>query len=244
MLRRKKRDRVYAASMPSVAAFQFDAGVADVFQDMVERSVPGYGLLLELIGVLAARYAMPGTNCYDLGCSLGASTLQLKRHVPGSCHVVGVDNSAAMVTRCKAALARDHSSASSEIRLEDLRNTRIEQASIVLLNFTLQFVPDEQRQDILQGIAGGLVPGGILILAEKVRFPDQARQDLMTELHHEFKKHHGYSELEIAQKRAALETVLLSNTEHEHLQRLSAAGFERPEVCFRCLNFMAFLAVA
>ncbi len=241
--RQTKRDTVYAAPMSSVETFQFDAQVADVFQDMIERSVPGYGLLLEMIGMLVARYARPGTNCYDLGCSLGASTLQIKHHAPDSCHVIGVDNSPAMVERCKANLLGDHSGVSSEILLEDLRETKIEKASVVVLNFTLQFIADAERPDILRRIARGLQPGGILILAEKIHFPDQAQQNLMTDLHHEFKKYHGYSNLEISQKRTALEKVLQSNTEAEHRKRLSVAGFNQIELCFRCFNFTAFLAI-
>ncbi len=91
------KDEVYSMPMPSIEAFRFDQSVADVFQDMIERSVPGYGLVLQLIGVLAEKYGQPGTRVYDLGCSLGASTLQLRRHLPDGCHVVGVDNYEAMV---------------------------------------------------------------------------------------------------------------------------------------------------
>ena len=229
--------------MASIEAFSFDAGVADVFQDMIERSVPGYGFLLELIGVLATRYGKPDTNCYDLGCSLGASTLQLRRNLPGSCRVIGIDNSEAMVQRCRANLARDHSAATSEARLEDLRDSQLENASLVLMNFTLQFVPDEERMTILQRIAQALNPGGILLLAEKVKYNDESEQKLMTELHHQFKKHHGYSDLEISQKRTALENVLVPNTEEEHLSRLKQAGFSQAELCVRCLNFEAFLGI-
>jgi len=237
------KDTVYADPMSTVDAFRFDASVADVFQDMIERSVPGYGLILQLIGSLAERFAQPGTRVYDLGCSLGASTLQLRRHVPDNCQVIGVDNSEAMVDRCRANLARDHSAAAYEIRLEDIADTVIDNASIVVLNFTLQFIPDPERQGVLKRIAEGIRPGGILLLAEKVRYEDDELQSLMTELHHDFKKYQGYSDLEIAQKRAALENVLVPNTDSEHLERLEAAGFSRQIQCVRCLNFEAFLAI-
>ena len=229
--------------MPSIEAFRFDQSVADVFQDMIERSVPGYGLVLQLIGVLAEKYGQQDTRAYDLGCSLGASTLQLRRHLPDGCHVIGVDNSEAMVSRCKANLSRDHSAATYEILLEDLRETNIQNASIVILNFTLQFVPDEQRKNILTHIFEGLNSGGILLLAEKVKFEDPAEQALMTTLHHDFKKQHGYSHLEISQKRAALENVLLPNTEKQHRQRMRDAGFSVVEQCMRCLNFSTFLGI-
>jgi len=229
--------------MPSIEAFRFDQTVADVFQDMIERSVPGYGVVLQLIGVLAEKYGQQDTRVYDLGCSLGASTLQLRRHLPDGCHVIGVDNSEAMVSRCIANLSRDHSAATYEILLEDLRETNIQNASIVILNFTLQFVPDEQREDILAHICEGLNNGGILLLAEKVKFEDCSEQALMTKLHHDFKKQHGYSHLEISQKRAALETVLIPNTEEQHRQRMRDAGFSVVEQCMRCLNFSTFLGI-
>jgi len=229
--------------MPSIEAFRFDQSVADVFQDMIERSVPGYGLVLQLIGVLAEKYGQQDTRAYDLGCSLGASTLQLRRHLPDGCHVIGVDNSEAMVSRCKANLSRDNSAATYEILLKDLRETNIQNASIVILNFTLQFVPDEQRKNILTHIFEGLNSGGILLLAEKVKFEDPAEQALMTTLHHDFKKQHGYSHLEISQKRAALENVLLPNTEKQHRQRMRDAGFSVVEQCMRCLNFSTFLGI-
>jgi tRNA (cmo5U34)-methyltransferase len=237
------QDKIYSEPLASVEAFRFDANVADVFQDMIERSVPGYGLVLQLIGVLTERYAQENSRLYDLGCSLGASTLQLRRHAPASCHIIGVDTSPAMVERCQSNLGRDHSAASYEISLEDLRETSIEQASVVVLNFTLQFVPDEERQAILTQICDGLLPGGVLLLAEKIRFDNDEQQALMTDLHHDFKRQQGYSDLEIAQKRAALENVLVPNSENEHRQRLHQAGFSKVESCVRCMNFEAFLAI-
>ena len=236
-------DRVYSKPMATIEAFRFDSAIADVFQDMIERSVPGYGLVLQLIGVLAEKYAIPNTNVYDLGCSLGASTLQLRRHVPSSCHVIGVDNSTAMVDRCEANLQRDHSAASYDIRLEDLRETAFENASIVILTFTLQFIADEERQTILNRIFDGLEDGGIFLLSEKVKYENEGQQALMTELHHDFKKMQGYSDLEISQKRAALENVLVPNTEDEHLSRLTSAGFRQTAICMRCLNFSTFLGI-
>ncbi|MGV0034861.1 MAG: carboxy-S-adenosyl-L-methionine synthase CmoA [Candidatus Azotimanducaceae bacterium WSBS_2022_MAG_OTU7] len=237
------KDEVYSSPMASIEAFRFDQSVADVFQDMIERSVPGYGLVLQLIGVLAEKYGEPGSRAYDLGCSLGASTLQLRRHLPNGCHLVGVDNAEAMVSRCKANLSSDHSAATYEILLEDLRETNIENASIVILNFTLQFIPDEQREKMLARIYAGLNKGGILLLAEKVKFENPSEQALMTTLHHDFKKQQGYSDLEISQKRAALENVLIPNTEAQHRQRMQEAGFSVVEQCVRCLNFATFLGI-
>jgi tRNA (cmo5U34)-methyltransferase len=238
-----KKDTVYAKPQASIQAFAFDGQVADVFENMINRSVPGYALLLDLIGQLTEKYAQPDSNCYDLGCSLGASTLKIRQHLPASCHVIGVDNSAAMVARCRTNMARDHSQASVEIRQETMQQTSITNASVVVLNFTLQFIPDEQRAVMLAKLATNMRPGGALILSEKIRFEDASTQANMTELHHDFKKYHGYSDLEIAQKRAALENVLIPNTEQQHLQRLTEAGFQSAQVYLRCFNFAAFLAI-
>lgn len=229
--------------MTTVGAFRFDENVADVFKDMIERSVPGYGLVLQLIGLLAERYAQENTNVYDLGCSLGASTLQLRRHIPASCNAIGVDNSSAMVERCRSNMSRDHSASSCEILEQDIRDTDFTNASIIVLNFTLQFIDDNERQALLNRMYEGLNDGGIILLAEKVRFEDEGKQALMTDLHHDFKKLQGYSDLEIAQKRAAIENVLVPNTEDVHVERLKAAGFSTVTRCMHCLNFSAFLGI-
>jgi tRNA (cmo5U34)-methyltransferase len=238
-----KKDTVYAQPQAIIEAFTFDGQVADVFENMINRSVPGYQLILDMIGLLTEKYAQPQSNCYDLGCSLGASTLKIRQHLPATCHVIGVDNSSAMVERCRTNIARDHSQASVEIREEAMQTTQIHNASIVVLNFTLQFIKDEQRTDLLKRIASSMLPGGAMILSEKLRFEDSNMQQQMTELHHNFKKYQGYSDLEIAQKRAALENVLIPNTEQEHLERLTESGFSSVQMVMRCLNFATFLAI-
>jgi tRNA (cmo5U34)-methyltransferase len=238
-----KKDTVYSKPQDKVDEFRFDGQVADVFENMIQRSVPGYRLLLEMIGMLTDKYAQPSTNCYDLGCSLGASTLKIRQNLPADCTVIGIDNSEAMVNRARQNMLRDHSQAVVNIRLEDLEESSIENASIVVMNFTLQFIADEKRQAILKRIAEGLNKGGVLILAEKIKFENEPRQKLMTDLHHEFKAYQGYSDLEIAQKRTSLENVLVPNTIDQHILRLKEAGFSTAELCVRCLNFVAFLAI-
>lgn len=237
------KDKVYARPIKQIEAFRFDAKVADVFENMINRSVPGYALVLDLIGVITERYALENTNCYDLGCSLGASTLKIRQHLPQSCHLIGVDNSNAMVERCRANMTRDHSRATYEILAQKLQDTPIKNASIVVINFTLQFIPNNERLEVIESIARGMVEGGALILSEKIGFDDQAEHDAMTELHHAFKKSQGYSDLEVAQKRAALENVLMTNTQREHIERLQAAGFKRVQLFVRTFNFASFLAI-
>lgn len=236
-----KTDNIFANPM-ATAPFEFNAQVADVFDNMIQRSVPGYQFLLDVIGVLAQRYGQEHSQCYDLGCSLGTTTLRLRQHLPASCHVLGIDNSAAMVSRCRHNMARDNSQASYEILQQNIQDTNIENASIVILNFTLQFIPDDERQAILQSIYDGMQPGGVLLLAEKICFADTQQQELQTDLYHDFKRFQGYSDLEVAQKRAALENVLITNTLDQHQQRLSNAGFKQIDTCMQCFNFCALLA--
>ncbi len=238
-----KKDDIFTAPLDRVDDFTFDARVADVFENMIERSVPGYRQILELIGLVAENYAQEKTRCYDLGCSLGAATLMLRRHVPASCHVIGVDNSDAMIERCRANVQRDHSGATVEIVKQDLQETEITNASVVTLNFTLQFVPPEDRESVLARIYAGMTPGGALVLSEKIAFEDENQQAFLTDLHHDFKRYRGYSDLEIAQKRAALENVMIPESAETHLARMRRTGFSTVYEMSRCINFSSFLAI-
>jgi tRNA (cmo5U34)-methyltransferase len=239
----RSRDSVYAAPREKIGDFVFDETVADVFPDMIQRSVPGYDAITSLIGVLASRYAQPNSTCYDLGCSLGAATLSMRRrlHQPG-CHIVAVDNSEAMIRRCRQNIDADASAPPVDILCADILDVKIRNASVVVLNFILQFIHPEQRLQALSNIYQGLLPGGILILSEKIRFSDLKQQTFHTEMHYAFKKDNGYSDLEISQKRAALEKVLIPETLTEHRERLLAAGFARCDVWFQCLNFASLFA--
>ena len=114
---------------------------------------------------------------------------------------------------------------------------------MVVLNFTLQFVPEDQRQALCQRISDAMLPGGILILSEKIQFADAHLQELNTDLHHAFKRANGYSDLEVAQKRSALENVLMPETLSAHQQRLKACGFSSVDVWFQCFNFASMVAI-
>lgn len=236
------RDTVYAAERQHIEAFRFDTAVADVFADMIARSVPGYALTLQMIAVLARRFARPDTHCYDLGCALGASTLAIARHVPAGCRVIGIDNSPQMVERARTLIAAEATKAAIEIRCADVRETALETASLVTLNFTLQFVPPAERGALLSRIAAALRPGGFLVLSEKIAADDPHEQELLVTLHHDFKQMQGYSALEIAQKRSALENVMIPETVAVHRARLLGAGFSRVSIWLQCLNFVSLLA--
>ncbi len=238
------KDRIYSESLANIADFRFDAQVADVFTDMIERSVPGYRSIITMIETLTEHYARPGTNLYDLGCSLGGATLSIRRGITAeNCRIIAVDSSEAMVERCRKAVERDHNPTPVETLCADIRAVEIAEASVVVLNFTLQFIPPGDRAGLLEKICAGMKPGGVLILSEKVVFEDGHLNELLADIHHDFKKAHGYSDLEISQKRSALENVLIPETIPAHKARLLNAGFKSVDVWFQCFNFMSMLAV-
>jgi tRNA (cmo5U34)-methyltransferase len=239
-----KRDQIYACPLNQVDAFSFDKNVADVFPDMIKRSVPGYATIISMIGHLAERYSQADSYCYDLGCSLGAATLAMRHRIHAAgCRIIAVDNSPAMVDRCRQVITADSGEVPVDLVCANLQDIVIEQASIVVLNFTLQFIPPAQRAYILDTIYRGLKPGGVFILSEKVAFEELPHQQLMTELHHNFKRTNGYSDLEIAQKRTALENVLIPDTLEGHRERLKQTGFNSADVWFQCFNFASLIAI-
>ena len=241
------RDTIYADPLSATGLFAFDDNVARVFPDMIKRSVPGYSTIVAMTGLLAGRYASAGSNIYDLGSSLGASSLAMRQNIrQPDCRIVAVDNSVSMLQRSRSIIDADkHDTHITGVSLicADLQDVAIQNASVVVLNFTLQFIPREARDRLIQRIYAGLVPGGIMILSEKVVFEDPHLNELNIDLHHQFKRANGYSDLEIAQKRSALENVLLPETLAQHRQRITTAGFSSCDVWFQCFNFASLIAL-
>jgi tRNA (cmo5U34)-methyltransferase len=244
MSEQRAKDRLYADLRELVDDFVFDERVAAVFPDMIQRSVPGYSTIINMIGTLASRCVKPGTRCYDLGCSLGAAALAMYRGMGDhAAPILAVDNSRAMLDRAAQYLAEGADLSAFELVCADILEMPVENASMVVLNFTLQFIEPEQRPQLLRRIYEGLLPGGILVLSEKISLDSTPLQQLFTDMHHSFKKAQGYSELEISQKRSALERVLLPESLATHRRRLQEVGFGCVEVCFQCFNFVSLLAI-
>lgn len=238
------RDNIYANTLDNIAGFRFDESVAAVFPDMIQRSVPGYSNIITMTGLLAARHAQDNTRCYDLGCSLGASTLAMMSNLQDRpIEFVAVDNSAPMLDRCARALATRFPTAQYRLLNSNLQDVVISSASMVVLNFTLQFVPQQDRESVIKNIYSGMLPGAALVLSEKICFDNPAMQQLTTELYHAFKMSNGYSELEVSQKRTALENVLIPETLADHEARLYAAGFRNTGMWFQCFNFISLVAI-
>ena len=235
------RDNLFNANI-DIADFRFDKEVVEVFDDMVRRSVPGYDSMIQMIGLIARMYGQDNTNYYDLGSSTGAISLAIalnNKHQKNT--FFAIDNSEEMVSKCQQNL---------ESKIDNLKTTcadinqiHIENASIVVLNLTLQFIDVKDRSNLIKKIYEGLNPGGVLIISEKIHFEDKETQDQITNLHIDFKKENGYSELEIANKRQAIENVLITDTKAIHIERLKDSGFKDTSCFFQCLNFVSFLSV-
>jgi tRNA (cmo5U34)-methyltransferase len=228
------RDRIFAEAEAEAGSFEFNNEVADVFPDMLQRSIPGYAASIQAVGTLASRYAQPGSRCYDLGCSLGAATLAMRRNiaVPG-CQIVAVDLAPAMISRCREVIAADDSDVDVSIVEDDVRQIAIEQASMVSL---------EERDAMISKIFDGLIEGGIFVLSEKVVDEDEEVEALLVHMHHEFKRQNAYSDLEISRKRTALEKVLIPESIAAHRARLETAGFAHVGVWLRHFNFVSIIA--
>ena len=237
------KDTLYRNMSSTIKPFEFDQHVVDVFPDMIKRSVPGYPMTVAMIGVLADRYFQQNSYIYDLGCSLGAVSFMLNESLSGKQGtIVGVDSSAPMIAACKEKLKDRTQQMDMEFVCADIMDTDLNDASVVVMNFTLQFVPLEQRKLLLQRIHDALLPRGVFILSEKIDFDSEHEANLMQELHHHMKALNGYDAMEIANKREALEQVLLPETLDAHMQRLQETGFSQVSLWLRCLNFVSLLA--
>lgn len=238
-----RHDNLFSKNRALTSGFKFDKQVVKVFPDMITRSVPGYELVVPMIGMLARRYAQPGSNIYDLGCSLGAASLAMGGAVNiNDVQIIAIDNSEAMVTQFRRVLSDHDTRVPIRADHQDILETAIENASVVVLNYTLQFLDPGQRQQLLGRIVKGMNQAGVLIVSEKIRFENDQEQQQQATWHHDFKRTQGYSELEIARKRDALEDVLRPDTEAQHLRRFETAGFSDARRWFQCFSFASYIA--
>lgn len=233
-----ERDTIYRERSGQIVDFAFDSSVVAVFPDMIRRSVPGYEVVVPLTGLIAAEHMSRGDLAYDLGCSLGASSLALLRQI-GDTEVTinAIDSSEAMLREAKQ-LNDDER---VRWQLADITGVSFEPCRVVLMNYTLQFVPAAERLALLKRIRAALHPDGVLLIAEKICFDDTDRQALYKRLHERYKAANGYSEMEIAGKRTALEKVMQPDSEDTHRGRFTEAGFSQVDTWFRCMNWASFL---
>lgn len=247
------KDTIYANTQSDetgkISPFKFDQRVANVFTDMISRSVPSYQPILAMLPTITREFRMHQHRYYDLGCSLGAGLHAMAEGLKSTpelaeiqTSLIGVDNSEAMLER-----ARTHECPYNNVSVEfieqDILDTSIEQAAMVLMNFTLQFIAPEHRNHLITRVYEGLVEGGAFILSEKITFANTKTNDAMTNIHHRYKADQGYSQLEISQKRDSIENVLIPETLETHLTRLESAGFSVVTPWLQNLQFISILAI-
>lgn len=237
-------DRIFASEDAGEGTFEFNEAVAAVFPDMLKRSIPGYETSIFTIGYLARRFVAANTRCYDLGCSLGAATLAMRHNISGpGCRIVAIDGSKPMTRRCRDIIADDDAPIPVDVITGDVRDAVIENASMVVMNYTLQFLPIADREQMIAAIFSGMNEGGVLVLSEKVVDEDADIDGVLVDLHHEQKRRNAYSDSEISRKRAAIENVLIPESLETHRARLAEAGFRRFGVLLRYFNFVSLVAI-
>lgn len=237
-------DRVFADAQARTSDFRFDERVSTVFDDMVERSVPFYGEIQRMVAEIAGDFATPGSNVYDLGCSTGTSLEMLDSRIDPSVRFIGFDNAPSMLEQARAKLGKLPSGRACELVEADIHALpKLEDASVVLLVLTLQFVRPLYRERLIRHVCEGMAKNGCLILVEKITSPNGMLNRLFIEHYYDMKRRNGYSDLEIAKKREALENVLIPYRFEENVALLQQAGFGTVEEFFRWYNFSAMVAV-
>ncbi|MEM7079606.1 MAG: carboxy-S-adenosyl-L-methionine synthase CmoA [Pseudomonadota bacterium] len=232
------QDDVYRNREDQIVDFAFNEAVVAVFPDMIRRSVIGYETVIPLTGLVAARHIGSEGTAYDLGCSLGATARALlAQNASPEIRVIGVDNSAPMIEEARA-LNQDPR---LTFELADIRATDLIGAKVVLLNYVLQFIEPDMRLDTLSKIHSALAQDGLLIVSEKIRQADEAHQELFDATHLAWKRANGYTELEVSQKRTALENVMKVDDIATHQARFERAGFGRVVIWYQCMNWVSFL---
>ena len=237
-------DEVFKEEIKVASDFKFSAKVANVFDDMVNRSVPFYGEIQRMIAELAADHAQEGTSVYDLGCSTGTTMIGMDTMIPPDIRFVGIDDSPEMLQKCdkkliEAGIVRPYTLEVADIQ----QGAEIHNASVVVLCLTLQFIRPIYREMLLKTIVRGLVPNGVLILVEKILTEDSVFNRDFIKYYYNYKRRNHYSEMEISQKREALENVLIPYKLSENVHMLREVGFTSCETFFKWYNFSGIIAI-
>ena len=236
-------DKIFNEEIALVPDFKFTSRVANVFDDMVTRSVPYYMEIQRMIGELAGDHHQPGTVIYDLGCSTGATMIHMDHFVPADIVFTGIDDSESMLNKCRSKLEEYHIERKVNLVCADLNeNINVENGSVVVLCLTLQFIRPINRLKLLKQIFSGMNEGGVLILVEKVLAEDSVFNRKFIKYYYDFKRRNNYSELEISQKREALENVLIPYKLSENITLLKEAGFSIVDTFFKWYNFAGIIA--
>ncbi|WP_395375278.1 carboxy-S-adenosyl-L-methionine synthase CmoA [Marinicella sp. W31] len=235
----ENKDKIFTESFKKVKAFAFDEQVVNVFPDMIKRSVPGYDTILRGIALYAMKYIQQPSQVFDLGCSLGAVAFTIDQALGAGRHKIhAIDSSEPMIQGLQQLLSTAETYNEWIVSQRRIQDIGINDAGMVVSNFTLQFIPPDDRQNMLQAIYDGLNPGGVFVLSEKVK-----SSQLLIDHYHGYKKVNGYSDQEIMRKRDALENILIPDSKQHWEMALKQAGFSAVELWFQAFNFVSWLCI-
>lgn len=237
------KDTLYQ-DIQSPSDFSFNSRVAEVFDDMLQRSVPCYSQVIDMVETLLIRFCRKEDRVYDLGCSTGTTLLELSRRLKDyHLQYRGIDSSEAMIE--KATLKAEMFSQQDKVKFAtgDITDIELKECGACILNYTLQFIRPMIRKAFLARVYQAIRPGGILIISEKIISHDAEINRAYIDFYHQFKRRQGYSETEIAKKREALENILIPFSTNENIKLLQSAGFSHVEPFFQWFNFTSFIAV-
>lgn len=241
-----KKDQVFNHPIQNIKGFEFNDEVAECFDDMVSRSVPFYDEIHRIILDLVDRTDAISGSVYDLGCSTATTFTLIDKHLKAqkkaSPKMIGIDSSQSMLDKAQLKISENEIN-NVELRCQNIEEAELDNPSMVIMNYTLQFIPVERRINVLKNIYNSLADEGIFVLTEKLKSPTRSVNNLLTDLYYDFKRRNGYSELEISQKREALENVLVPLTPKRQMNMLREAGFKRVEMIFRWYNFACYLGI-
>jgi len=239
-----QKDRIFFDKEPNKGSFKFSNEVADVFPDMLKRSIPNYSKTIETIEFLTKEFIQPNTNCYDLGCSLGKASLAMHNGINvNGCQIYAIDKSKSMTEKFKQNIKESNLTAPINILNDDILDIKIKNASIIVMNYTLQFLKEEDRQRMINKIFDGLNRKGLFLLSEKIKIQNKKVNNVLDQLHYDFKLKNKYSQLEISRKRDAIENVLIRDELYTHEKRLSRAGFKDFGIWMQHFNFVSYIAI-
>ncbi|MEA2050509.1 MAG: carboxy-S-adenosyl-L-methionine synthase CmoA [Campylobacterota bacterium] len=233
------KDKVF--EKPIIKQFEFDEEVASVFDDMLNRSVPFYEIMLDLTTKFTLKYLKKDDRVYDLGCSTATTLINIANGSDLSFKLVGIDTSDAMLLQAK----KKTKAYGHQIKFlnNDIFNVKLKKSKVIISNYTLQFIRPLKRELLIKKIYNSLDSGGVFIFSEKIITENKILNKQFIDEYYNFKKTQGYSEFEISQKREALENVLIPYTYEENKKMILDAGFKNFDCIFKWINFGTYIAI-
>lgn len=205
------------------------------FDEHIEKSIKGYGELVQDIQNLSEYFVEPNTNVYDVGCSSGKLVYELaKKH--RKANIIGIekeDNFTKSLENKKNALFK-------KMDLFDVEN--MTNASFVTSVFTMQFIQQHKRFKAIQKVYKSMNYGAGFILCEKMLAENSKLQDILAFMYYDHKRN-NFTDTEILDKEYDLRHQMKLYTLNENIEMLRDAGFRKIEIFWKRYTFTGILAI-